>query len=323
MTSFIIKKIKVSLLLLCLISCAQLKKQTNEAPIPLSMSDDQFWVNLVNQSIDKKESILTILSIQTPQLFHQIKVDTEDQNLLNFWGQSLNFDSGAKKQILGDQLISDLFAPFQLKTKGQIVHAGVTHTYGYLLSTLVTPYGYKRKRWIDHSLNDAFSLTNLSLSPEATDGSLLSNTTFFAGHIAFENPKNLDKLNTLKNVSNEIRHFDYSKLVIDTLKEDIIEHNVLAATIKTTLVKFPFKKLNEENDYLLVYSILLPKNHQEILITAFPIKQDAYNKITNPELLGDGQSILVRYNAYLEDFMDKKLTGKRVLKHMSVKVKII
>jgi hypothetical protein len=316
MTSFIVKQLKVTLLLVSLVSCAQLKNQTSVAPNLLTMSDDQFWVNLVNQSIDKKESILTVLSLQTPILFHQIMVDSEDQNLLNFWGQSLNFDSGAKKQILGDQIISNLFIPFHLKTNGQIVHAGVTHTYGYLLSTLVTPYGYKRKRWIDHSLNEAFSLTDLSLSPEATEGSLLSNTSFFAGHIAFENQKNLDKLNTLKNVSNEIRHFNYSKLEIDTLKEDIIEHNILAATLKTSLVKFPFKKLKEENDYLLVYSILLPKNHQEILITAFPIKLDAYNKITNPELLGDGQSISIRYNAYLEDFMDKKLTGKRVLKHM-------
>ena len=80
-------------------------------------------------------------------------------------------------------------------------------------------------------------------------------------------------------------------------------------SIRTTLVHFPFKSSSEENDYLLIYSILNKELKKEVLITAFPIKKDAYNKITAHEFMGTNQPISIRYNAYLEGYMDQKISG--------------
>lgn len=299
--------------MLVFISCAS-------KPIPqiVTAKDDRYWSDLVEQSKKSNKSILSILMKMNPDLYKQIQKDSVDSALLTFWGQSLNFDSGAKKKIVDDQLITDLHEQFGLKTDTMIVHAGITHSYGYLFSTISTPYGFKRKRWIDPTLNYAFSFSGNSLGPETMEGSLLSNLTFFVGSITFKNEHKKKALKNLKNVSSEVLHFSYSKLSVETLEEQI--QNVKnPVVLRTTLVRLPFKKENEENDYLLIYSILFPKNKNELLITAFPIKSDAYKKITDAHFLGAKQSITIRYNAYLEGLMDKSLFGVRKLSKDSVK----
>ncbi|MBC7537604.1 MAG: hypothetical protein H7281_02190 [Bacteriovorax sp.] len=299
------------LIVFSFISCSNLKTKH------YSPKDDQYWEELVNQSIHTGTSIQSILEIKKPSLYYQILNDSKDSALINLWGQSLNFDSGAKKKIINDQVIADLQALFGIKNDNMIVHAGITHTYGYLFSVLETPYGFKRKRWVEPTLNYAFSFNGNSLSPETMEGGLLSNITYFIGTLAFKNKSDLQSLKNLKNVSSEVLNFDYSKLTIEILDEQITGEN--PTTLRTTLVRFPFKKADEENDYLLIYSVLHPKNKKEVLITAFPIKKDAYKKITARESLGANQPIIVRYNAYLEGLVDKKLTGFRKLSQDSVK----
>jgi hypothetical protein len=277
------------------------------------VTNDLFWSDIVTSSEKDHKSIIDTLKEKDPHLFNQIKQDAKDKLLLSFWGQSLNFDSGAKKQILNDELIGDLQKEFGIKNDNKIVHAGITHTYGYLFSVLNTPYGFKRKRWIEPTLNYAFALSGLSLSPETMQGGLLSNVTYFAGKIAFKKESNRRHLDDLKNVSSEVRNFDYSKLNVLELDEDIQMNGATAATLRTYLVKFPFKANGEENDYLLIYtaSMSVSMNNKEMLITAFPIKKDAYNKIVNAENLGPNRPIQVRYNAYINGFMSENLTGIR------------
>lgn len=292
-------------LIAALISCSNLN------PRPPSLKDDQYWSDLVSQSVNTKRSILKILEEKDPALYKQIVNDSADPILQSFWGLSQNFDSGAKKKILDDQLITDLQAQFGIKNDNFIVHAGITHTYGYLFSVLQTPYGQKRKRWTDPTLNYAFSFSRNSLSPETMEGGLLSNITYFAGVLAFKNEADRKDLRNLKNVSSEILNFDYSKLSVENLEEQIISNRGNVAALRTTLVRLPFKKEGEENDYLLIYSIIHPNNKKEVLITIFPIKKDAYKKIAAEESLGANQPIMVRYNAYLGGLMEQTLTGSR------------
>jgi hypothetical protein len=302
-----------TLIAFSLVSCSSLKKKH------YSPKDDQYWAELVEESTHSKKSILAVLEIKNPALYNQILNDSKDSALLNFWGQSLNFDSGAKKKILPDQLISDLQAQFGIKNDNMIVHAGITHTYGYLFSILETPYGFKRKRWTEPTLNYAFNFNGNGLSPETMEGGLLSNITYFAGTLAFKNMIERQALKNLKNVSNEVLHFDYSKLSVEVLEEQIIGGAGDQITLRTTLVRLPFKREGEENDYLLIYSVLNPKKKKEVLITAFPIKKDAYKKITARESLGVNQPIIVRYNAYLEGLMEQKLTGVKKISEDSVR----
>ena len=256
--------------LLALVSCSGLKTKKS------SETGDQYWSELVSDVRTSKTSILSILKKKNPHLYTQIENDSRDPHLAGLWGKSLNFDSGAKKQIIDDQIISDLQGQFNIHNDNKIVHAGITHTYGYLFSVLNTPYGFKRKRWTDPTLNYAFAFSGNSLSPETIEGGLLSNVTYFAGSIAFKLDSDRQALKALKNVSSEVLNFDYSKLNSDKLEEEILLNGVHDITLRTTLVKFPFKRAEEEYDYLLIYSVYNPKAHKEVLISVFPIKKDAY-----------------------------------------------
>jgi hypothetical protein len=278
-----------------------------------STNDDQYWSELVALSLDSKTSIIAILEKKNPSLSKQLLKDSTDPVLLDLWGQSLNFDSGAKKQIINDQIIADLQAKFGIRNDNKVVHAGITHTYGYLFSNLETPYGFKRKRWIDPTLNYAFSFSGNSLSPTTEDGTLLSNITYFAGKLAFRNELSRSDLSKLKNVSNEVLNFNYSLLPSTILDEQIMNKGAIVATLRTTMVKLLLKQAGEANDYLLIYSVELPQKNKEILITAFPIKDDAYKSITAKELTGANKPISIRYNAFLDGFMNQKLMGTRTI----------
>jgi hypothetical protein len=295
------------LLILVLTSCSHQKSKNNTG------LDDLYFSDLVFKSIEKNESILKILENKNPHLLSQIQNDSRDSLLLNFWGESLNFDSGAQKKIINDQIISDLQAQFGIKNDNRVVHAGITHTYGYLFSVLETPYGFKRKRWIDSSLNYAFSLVGKSLSPETKEGGLLSNITFFVGKLAFKNKKDQDALLLLKNVSREVLNFDYSKVTKLVLEEQIKGADSQNVILRTTLIHLPIKQDREENDYLLIYSIFSSNSNKEKLVTAFPIKEEAFKKITSPMMLGASQPIVLRYNAYVNNFTDKSFLGVRKL----------
>ncbi|MGZ3809838.1 MAG: hypothetical protein ACXVCE_17270, partial [Bacteriovorax sp.] len=107
--------------------------------------------------------------------------------------------------------------------------------------------------------------------------------------------------------------FDYSKLSVEKVDEDIMDGGAHVSTLKTSLVRLPFKQDGEENEYLLIYSSSNPLNKKEVLITAFPISKDAYKKIVDPEGLGPKRPIQIRYNAYLEGLMGRALTGTRRL----------
>ena len=296
-------------ILLCLIvtlftfSCAHKNKAERNisAHTPL---EDQYWNDLVEESKAENTSIMRTLEYNNPNLYNQIFKDSKDPYLTIFWGQSLNFDSGAKKQIVDDKIIGNLQALFNIKNDNKIVHAGIMHTYGYLFSTINTPYGYKRKRWIDPTLNAAFDLAGKSFSPEALEGGLLSNVTYFSGMLAF---KNKTELSLLKNVSNEIFTYNYAQLSVDRVEEKIKDH-----TLVTTLVRFPVKLMVSENDYLLIYSTVNQLTKKEALITAFPVNADSYEKIVANSAMGPDQKITLRYNAYLEG-VGSNLTGTRKL----------
>ena len=268
------------------LGCANSQKKSRSLT-SYTTAQDQYWNDLTMESIEAKTSILNVLQENNPALYAQILKDSKDPYLPMQWGQSLNFDSGAKKIIVEDK----------------IVHAGIIHTYGYLFSTIDTPFGFKRKRWIDPAVNKGFELTGNSLSPETIDGGMLSNVTYFAGMLAF---KNKSDLSLLKNVSNEVFTYNYSQLKYDRLEEVLKDY-----TIVTTFVPF----LNSVNDYLLIYSVVSHLDKKEQLITVFPVNAESYKKAVAQENLGTDQKISLRYNAYLPGLSAELKGIRKVTKH--------
>lgn len=287
---------------------------TSCAHVPVvDKSQDLFWHNLVIEMQEKNLSLTQILERSHPALLAQIKSDSKDVIMQSLWAESINFDSGAKKIIIEDNILNDLHNYFELRCDHRIVHAGVAHTYGYLFSNLETPYGYKRKRWIDPEVNDAFNLVGKSLSPDTKSGTLLSNLTYFAGKIAFKNKNSLLVLEQIKNVSLEIKNFNYSALQVKTLEERIDNPTNIKKIIRTNFVKFPNKNLIGQNEYLLIYSVYDLSHDTENLITAFPINKESYFKTTDSLLMGENRPIMPKYNYHLYMEKDVRPSGLRSL----------
>lgn len=282
-------------------SCSSLKKINIDQRNPnQAFINDSHWNDLTKVLIQDSENKLdTNLSIHHPHLLSQINQDSKDPYLLMFWGKSYNIDASSSKVIVNERLLKELHQKFNILSTDTQAHAGIIHTYGYLFSHLDTPYGFKRKRWIDQSLNSAFSFENLSLSPDAIEGGLLSNLTYFIGMITLKNKTNLQ---LLKNVSQEVQRFNY-----DGLKKYRLEEKTKDVIIKTTFVSFPKNMATGDNSFLLIYTIFDLTLDKEYLITAFPINQKTFLNAQDKKYLGKNKSISLRYNAALDQFVQGTL----------------
>jgi hypothetical protein len=284
----------VWLLLLC--SCSNL------APIN--------YEGLTSKILDSDENFFSLIKKEDPQFILCLERDKKQTILKNIWGESLNFDSGAKAKIVNDVIIFSLEDFFQIERNSEIAPAGIMHVYAYLFSNLKTTYGLKRQRWVDLEVNNNFLFKNKVIAPVPNEGTLLQNVSYFAGMLAFQNEKNKQLLIGLEDVSREIKNFRYSELKLTILTEEITKSQ-LHLKLLTTIVRFPKKTLENGNDYWLIYSTLDSKSGDEKLITAFPIKKDAYYKMISETELGIDRPILVRYNAYVGQTKDSRFSGIR------------
>ena len=276
---------------------------------------DAYWEKIV-KSYNSSENFVSHLKTSEKNIAHQLELIKNDQVVVNLWGMSQNFDAGAKQIILDEKIIGDLQGNFKITNDNQTVHAGIMHTYGYLFSTLNTPYGYKRWRWTIPTFTEAMGLKDKSISPHPKTGTLLSNLTYFAGKIAFKSKDKLTALEKISNVSEEIKNFPYQNLEVVTLEEQITNSPKFNYFFRTNFIKIlnkVTKNHQEDNDYLLIYSLVEPLTKEEKLITVFPIKKDAFLKSTDELLLGSNRPIFVRYNAAIGSSKEDRFEGSRVI----------
>lgn len=292
--------------LILLQSCSSTPVKPVRQVSNISTSDAE-WNEVANNSVEQKINITELLQEKNPALLKQIKNDATDPLLLSFWGQSVNFDSGAKKIIVDLDILNDLHELFSVTTDGRVAHAGIIHTYGYLFSTIETPYGFKRARWTEPTLNKGFGLTTQAFSPTPSAGSLLSNVTFLAGKLAFRSPEKLQHLSALKNVSNELFTYDIKKLKRVRLEEKTTDIDLI-----TTFVQFPYPT-GDTNQYLLIYSTRNEITDEEKLITVFPVNEESFKKTTDPKNLGAEKLIQLKYNAFLPN-QTFPIKGNRLIK---------
>lgn len=296
------KKLLISLVSLMVIySCSHKKTKIDLVSRP---DTNEYW-NTLSEFIarDEDNGLHHYLSSYNPALLNQIENDSKDPYLLMFWGQSSNEDASNNKTIVDEKVLNQINKKFNYHQNNKVSHAGIIHSYGYMFSRLMTPYGYKRKRWLDRTLNYAFSFTDESLSPQTKSGSLLSNITYFIGMISLTNKT---KLELLKNVSTEVRRFNYESLHVSTLTEKV-DH----MTIKTFFVHFPKILPNDENRYLLIYTLEDSRLKNEQLITAFPVNEGMVKAAQKTSELGLNKKVTLRYNAFYEAF-PLNVLGSRV-----------
>ncbi|MBI3565237.1 MAG: hypothetical protein HY079_08580 [Elusimicrobia bacterium] len=210
-----------------------------------------------------------------PDLVAMAERDSRDPAMLALWGKSVNFDEHAQAVIVDSATLSALFAAAKVAPG----HAGVTHTYGYLTSTLVTPYGYKRDRWTSGVIEKGFGLPAGFLSPAPSTGTLLSNVTAFAGSIAFrDDPK-------------ELAAATRGRAPFPGMRPARLIETVGSVSIRTDFVPYL-----HGDGALLVYSWRDLKAKRTYLITAFPVEAKFAAALFDPGELGKNKKILVRYN---------------------------
>lgn len=248
-----------------------------------------------------------------PDIVRQLKIDSRRRPWLSLWGLSVNEDEHAHGVIVDPIIIAAIAKGLGLPyAPGKPAHAGMAHSYGYLFSTLRTPYGFKRARWVDGEIDKGFGLAPGTLGPEPKEGTLLSNLTFFLGNIAFRGDAN--ELSALRRHSAwaapALRSFDYKNLRARRL-EETIEGSSL--TIRTDIVDFPVR--TGPDDQLLIYSVATGSPAAARLITAFPIKTPFAESLLDLKAQ-EGKPVKARYNAFVEELPSEgKLGRRRLIQH--------
>ena len=99
------------------------------------------------------ESLSRTFGRRVPRIARQLEVDAGRSRCLAAWGTSANFDENARDTIVEPAILDEIGRRSGVAIRdGEVCHAGLLHTYGYLFSTLETPYGFKRERWLQSTI---------------------------------------------------------------------------------------------------------------------------------------------------------------------------
>ena len=117
------------------------------------------------------------LAQRMPYLLPQIAADRAAGEF-DRWAQSTVLDENTGTPVLPRELCETLHACAGLPSSWPVGNAGVLHVYGYLLSTVPTPYGFKRDRWTEGSVAAALGRDSTYFLPWSTHpGTLLRRVT--------------------------------------------------------------------------------------------------------------------------------------------------
>jgi hypothetical protein len=105
----------------------------------------------------------------------QVRADAANMAFAD-WGLSTVIDENIDAPVICRDEFERLHAMARIDAAWPIGNAGLIHVYGYLSSTVQTPYGLKRDRWLDGALARTLGLAPDGLLLQGT-GTLLSRVT--------------------------------------------------------------------------------------------------------------------------------------------------
>ena len=266
-----------------------------------------------NQTLADRTAILKRLC---PELVHQMETDRGPSGPLIFWGRCRNFDEHAGQVIVDQAILETIFHVANQRFSAEHPHAGLQHTYGYLLSVIDTPYGRKRDRWVRTSLESAFGLPPDVLGPSPTDGTLLANATWLAGSIAFQGHVRLKWMQRclLKRVAHSLpeMRFDLLKKLryTETVLLPISRGSRSRVSLVTDLVPMPCVDAGRSGEnWLLVYSIDDDRNQHPQLVTLFTVTEEFVQAIRERAATRRRSDLRLRYNAHVPGFPTDEASG--------------
>lgn len=252
---------------------------------------------------------IALLKRLCPKLAPQIEQDCGPCGPLIFWGQCRNEDEFAGQMIVDPTILEIVFHLAKQRFVPEHPHAGLQHTYGYLLSIIETPYGRKRDRWTTASLESSFDLPLDVLSPTPADGTLLANATWLAGSIAFRGHNRLKWMQRclMKRVAPAIQALQLDHLpgvrYTETIELPMHRRPESRVVLVTDLVQMPCAdEVTNKESWLLVYSIDDSRNQHPQLVTLFAVTDDFVQAIHARAVTRRRDDIRLRYNAYSSGF---------------------
>lgn len=286
-------------------------KSLLECPVLNEKDQDCPWAGMtrmIEQRLKEQKTknsntiVAKVIQEYAPHLLRQIKADAQDQFTKERWGKSINFDEGVKAKIVDESILDSLLKIYRTEPRqDKIVHAGLEHVYGYLFSNLVTPFGFKRARWVASDIRNGFGFSEGVLDPSVHQGTLLKNLTYFILKATGESTLGLNK-----KVHQELVNFSYESLKRIRLSEKL-KLAVTAQTaspeviIHTDFIAFKNQPTDATlNSHLLIYSYQDSREKNVKIVTAFPVTQKFVEMVTQAANLGEAKPIQSRYNAFIE-----------------------
>lgn len=248
---------------------------------------------------------------ELPELAEQIRSDAPTP-VFDYWGLSSNTDENAGAQIVDRKLLSVIgkLAVTRIRTPVGY-HAGLMHTYGYMLSTLSTEFGEKHERWTSKIIENSLGIRNAVFHPSRCRGTLLQNVTFLVGSVIFRSsPRHLKRLSQcLNRVDEELSSYDFGRLKTDTYREQIKVDRNGFCTIETHFSLFP--KRSQQSYALATYAIQTPGDSAPKFITCFPISRQSLQQMRREYVPGKCVDVRLRFNACLPKVGQRAFQGTR------------
>ena len=255
----------------------------------------------------RKQLTASLLERCCPTIGQQIDADLATP-VLRLWGRSRNVDEHAHVAVVNESICEVLATMSGTEFDGVTGHAGIQHTYGYLLSTVETPYGMKRDRWVEPTIEQGLGIDVPCLRPAPHFGTLLGNLTYFIGRVAFRKcERELAILRQMRSqVAEPLLAYPFRRLKVIRVVEQTKLVNRHLVELITDLVELPHGSAS--SSHLVVYSINDSRQKNRQLITAFAMASTA---IADLILKPAGQiRIRTRYNSFVKGFA-KERNGTR------------
>ncbi len=263
---------------------------------PQSTAD---WQALTAQLLDAAQgdakTLADLLSARLPRLVLHLKESVKAKALLNLWGQSQNYDASGKPLV--EPVILQAFSHLTgLVFDTQHPHAGLQHTYGYLLS-LPSAQGQKAERWFQ-----TVPCLSEALAPLPPQGTLLLNLTmFFQVHLPFLRRQR---------VTGQV----YRPYVSAIAELTVGSWQILQETLSSGLrLRQVFLRCLHGENYLYSYWYQRPGQRRWRLVTVYIVEARFLERAQKSEL-GSKKSLVeirLRNNIYLKDHQQSTALGFR------------
>ena len=267
---------------------------------------------VMNEAAEAGRPVGGILYRRCPGIVRQIEADKVSKAVFRLWGNTLNADEVVGQTIVHPSILKAIGDLAEVDCTGETIHAGLEHTYGYLFSTIETPFGFKRDRWVKPDIENGFQIERPALRPVPTEGTLLSNLTYFLGRHVFRGcRRELFLLRSLReHVSREVADASrYRTTNLIRVEEAVRLRGGVEVTIHTDLI--PFAVRTESVFALHVYWVQDSREKNAQLITAFPVSRAFASDILDDASFGKRLPIRTRFNGFVHGITGRTVMGSR------------